>query len=91
MTVKKYVVRYEKEAQKVLKKMDRFQAKLILSWIDKYLEGIENPRTIGKGLVGNKSGQWRYRIGDYRIIADIDDGTITILVVTIGHRKDVYK
>ncbi|MGX7265641.1 type II toxin-antitoxin system RelE family toxin [Enterococcus crotali] len=90
MKEKKYVVRYEKEAQKVLKKMDRFQAKLILSWIDKYLEGIENPRIIGKGLVGDKSGQWRYRIGDYRIIADIDDETITILVVTNGHRKDVH-
>ncbi|WYK01782.1 mRNA interferase RelE/StbE [Enterococcus sp. 7F3_DIV0205] len=69
MTEKKYVVRYEKEAQKVLKEMDRFQAKLILSWIDKYLEGIENPRMIGKGLVGNKSGQWCYQIGDYRIVA----------------------
>lgn len=91
MIEKKYTVRYEKGAQKALKKMDKHQARLILSWISKHLEGTDSPRIHGKGLVGNKSGQWRYRIGDYRLIANIDDETITILVLEIGHRKDVYK
>ncbi|MFC4696951.1 type II toxin-antitoxin system RelE family toxin [Enterococcus aquimarinus] len=81
---KKYVVRYEKDTQKALEKMDKHQAMLILSWITKNLEGIDSPRIHGKGLVGIKSGQWRYRIGDYRLIANIDDETITILVLEIG-------
>lgn len=91
MIEKKYAVRYEKEAQKALKKMDKHQAGLILSWISKNLEGTDSPRIHGKGLLGNKSGQWRYRIGDYRLIAHIDDETITILILEIGHRRDVYK
>ena len=91
MMDKKYTVRYEKNAQKSLKKMDKHQARLILSWISKNLEGTDSPRVHGKGLVGNKSGQWRYRIGDYRLLANIDDETITILVLEIGHRKEIYK
>lgn len=91
MIEKSYSVRYEKQAQKTLKKMDKHQARLILSWVSKNLEGTDSPRIHGKGLVGNKSGQWRYRIGDYRLLANIDDETITILVLEIGHRRDVYK
>jgi len=91
MIEKTYTVRYEKQAQKTLKKMDKHQAMLILSWVTKNLEGTDSPRIHGKGLVGNKSGQWRYRIGDYRLLANIDDETITILVLEIGHRRDVYK
>ncbi len=91
MMEKKYTVRYEKNAQKSLKKMDKHQARLILSWISKNLEGTDSPRSHGKGLIGNKSGQWRYRIGDYRLLANIDDDTIMILVLEIGHRRDVYK
>lgn len=71
--------------------MDKIQANLILTWIDKHLEGIENPRMMGKGLIGNKSGQWRYRIGDYRIVADINEDTIMIFILTISYRKTVYK
>lgn len=87
----RYRVRYEKEAQKALKKMDKYQASLIISWIEKHLEGTENPRVYGKGLVGNKSGQWRYRIGDYRVIADIQDEAVIILILTVGHRREVYR
>lgn len=71
--------------------MDKYQAMLILSWITKNLEGTDSPRVYGKELVGNKGGQWRYRIGDYRLLANRDDDTITILVLEIGHRRDVYK
>lgn len=91
MTEKTYKVRYERNVQKALKKMDRHQASLILSWISKSLEGTDSPRAHGKGLVGNKSGQWRYRIGDYRLLANINDDTITILVLEIGHRREIYK
>jgi len=64
---------------------------LIVAWIRKNLEGCTNPRLYGKGLVANLNGQWRYRIGDYRIIAEISDEKITILVLTIGHRKEIYQ
>lgn len=86
-----YKVTFESSAQKTLKKMDRYQAQIILAWIKKNLVGTENPRLHGKGLVANHSGEWRYRIGDYRLIADINDDTITILILEIGHRKDIYK
>ncbi|MHC5268440.1 type II toxin-antitoxin system RelE family toxin [Enterococcus sp. LJL98] len=86
-----YLVRYEKGAQKALKKMDKFQASMILSWIEKNLVHTENPRQHGKGLVANRSGEWRYRVGDYRIIADINDEIVTILIVEIGHRNTIYR
>ncbi len=85
-----YNVKYEKQARKTLKKMDKFQSSMIISWIEKNLIETENPKVHGKGLVGNKSGLWRYRVGDYRIIADIQEETVTILIVNIGHRRDIY-
>lgn len=54
---------------------------LLLSWITKNLEGTDSPRTHGKGLARNKGGQWRYRIGGYRLLANREDDTITILVL----------
>jgi mRNA interferase RelE/StbE len=65
--------------------------KLILAWIDKNLEGTDNPRLFGEPLQGNRSDQWRYRIGDYRVLAEIDDSTVTVLVIKVGNRRDVYK
>ena len=63
----------------------------IVTWIRRNLEGCDNPRLHGKGLTANRSsGQWRYRIGDYRLIADIQDDIVVILIVTVGHRRDVY-
>jgi mRNA interferase RelE/StbE len=88
--MKKYQVRFEKRAQKALKKMDKHQAGIILSWIKKNLVDTENPRQHGKGLTANRSGEWRYRIGDYRIIAHIDDESVTILILELGHRRDIY-
>lgn len=86
----KYRVEFTETALKDLKKMDRHTASLILGWIRKNLEGCENPRLHGKALTANKSGQWRYRIGDYRLLAEIQDEKITILVLTVGHRREIY-
>lgn len=86
-----YTVRYEKQAQKDLKKMDKFQSKIITTWIKKNLMNCDNPRLHGKGLSGDLSGLWRYRVGDYRIIADIDDQNITIFTLKIGHRREIYR
>lgn len=54
------------------------------------LQTIENPRDRGKGLVGDLSGMWRYRVGDYRIICHIDNGELLITALEIGHRREVY-
>jgi len=86
-----YQVRFEKRAQKMLKKMDKHQAGIIMAWIKKNLVGTTNPREYGKGLTANRTEEWRYRIGDYRIISYINDETITILILEIGHRRDIYK
>ena len=86
-----YKVNYTCKATKELKKLDKHTRKLILAWIEKNLVDCENPRLYGKALVANKSGQWRYRVGDYRLLTSIEDETITILILNVGHRKDIYK
>lgn len=86
----KYKVVFTAESLKQLKKLDKYVAKFITTWIEKNLEGCENPRQYGKNLVANRNGQWRYRIGDYRLIAEILDKEIVILIVNVGHRKNIY-
>lgn len=86
----KYSVNYSARAVKELRKLDRQTRALILSWIEKNLVDCENPRAHGKGLTANRSGQWRYRVGDYRIIAEIIDSEIVILVLSVGHRSVIY-
>lgn len=87
----KYHVELSKSAEKQLAKMDKSTTKNIISWIEDNLEGCENPRLHGKPLAGNRSGEWRYRIGDYRMIADIQDDRILILILEIGHRSKIYR
>lgn len=86
----KYTVDYTEKALKQLKKLDVFTSKQIISWIEKNLIGCDDPRAKGKGLTSNRSGQWRYRVGDYRILANIQDNIVTVLVLQIGHRSKVY-
>lgn len=86
----KYTVEYTPAAIKELKKLDKYTRKLIYAWIDKNLQGCENPRVHGKPLTANRTGQWRYRVGDYRLITEIEDEKITILVLNVGHRRDIY-
>lgn len=86
-----YKVVFSKDALKQLKKLDKSVAALIVGWIRKNLENCSDPRSHGKGLTVDRSDQWRYRVGDYRILADINDTEITILVISIGHRRDVYE
>lgn len=76
--------------EKALNKLDTHISLRITDWIRKNLEGCENPRQFGKALTGNHYGEWRYRVGDYRIIAEIHDDRIIILVTSVGHRREVY-
>ncbi len=87
----KYTILFTEKAKKQLKKLDKHVAALILGWLEKNIQNCENPRIHGKGLVENKSGQWRYRIGDYRVICEIKDKEVIVLVLEIGHRKEIYE
>jgi len=88
---KKYQVRLETRAQKNLKKMDPNDAMIIMAWIKKNLVNCEDPYAYGKPLKGNLKEKWRYRIGDYRLICNINDKKIVILVLEAGHRREIYK
>ena len=72
------------------KKLDRYTQRMVKSWIEKHLVGCDDPRVHGKGLTANRSGQWRYRIGDYRMICLIEDDRLIILALSIGHRSSIY-
>jgi len=85
-----YDVQISEGAEKDLSKIDRFQAKIIILWLEKNLKGCDNPRLHGKALSGTKKGYWRYRVGDYRIIADIQDAVVRIEIIRVGHRREVY-
>lgn len=85
-----YTIRTTPRFDKSFKKLDRYTQRIIKSWIEKKLLDCENPRAHGKSLTANRSGQWRYRIGDYRLICHIDDDELIILALNVGHRRTVY-
>ncbi len=79
-------------AKKQLAKLDRHEAKRLTTFMRERLSRIDDPRILGKALTGPTLGAyWRYRVGDYRLLCDIQDGVLTILVIDISHRKDVYR
>ncbi len=81
---------FTESARKELKKLDKYTQKIILLWLQKNLDGCSDPRIHGKALTSNRVGQWRYRVGDYRIIASIEDDKLVILVIAVGHRREIY-
>lgn len=85
-----YKLKFTHDVQKTLRKMDKHQAKLIVRWLYQNVDDIDNPRSIGKGLTANRSGQWRYRVGNYRVIVEIDDGNMIVVAINIGHRRSIY-
>ena len=76
---------------KAFKKLDRQTQKIIKAWLDKNLMNCTDPRIHGKGLTSNRSGQWRYRVGDYRILAEIQEERLVLVLIDIGHRSRIYK
>ncbi len=76
---------------KAFKTLDRQTQKIIKVWIDKNLMNCEDPRIHGKGLTANRSGQWRYRVGDYRILAEIQDNQLVLVLIDVGHRSRIYQ
>ena len=87
----KYQVETTPRFEKEFRKLDRYTQRMLKAWIDKNLVDCVDPRAHGKDLTANRSGQWRYRIGDYRLLCLIEDEELVILALTVGHRREVYQ
>ena len=84
-------VEFEREAEKELNRIDRQQAKRILRYLFERIASHDDPRRFGEVLKQNLSGFWKYRVGNYRIICDIQEEIVTVLVLRVGHRRKIYK
>ena len=87
-----WIIKYTESSSKQLKKLDKQTALRVLDYMDERVAVLAEPRTLGKNLKGPKMGNyWRYRVGDIRIICNIVDGQMTVLVIEIGNRREVYR
>ena len=86
-----WVYSFDERALKELRKLGRQAQQQIIDYLDERVAGNADPRRFGKGLKANLAGLWRYRVGDYRILCQIRDGQLLVLVVAVGHRRDVYE
>lgn len=88
---KTWRIEISRTAEKQITKLSRTAQKSIQRFMRERLLFAENPRQWGKPLHGEKRSLWRYRVGDYRLICDIQDEKLVVLVLVVGHRKDVYR
>jgi mRNA interferase RelE/StbE len=86
-----WTIEFLPEAAKELKKLGRAEAGRIIRTLEERVAPLGDPRTLGAPLVGERAGYCRWRIGDYRVIAKIEDERVLILVVRVGHRREVYR
>jgi mRNA interferase RelE/StbE len=87
-----WIIKYTESSSKHLKKLDKQTALRVLDYMDERVAVLSDPRSLGKNLKGPKMGEyWRYRVGDVRVICNILDGQMTVLVVEIGNRREVYR
>jgi mRNA interferase RelE/StbE len=87
-----WVIEISNQAKKSLKQLDPQAAKRVLNFLFERVAMLDDPRAIGEPLRGAKLGEyWKYRVGDYRIIAQLKDGVLQVVVMQIGHRKEIYK
>lgn len=82
---------FDERALKELKKLGRQAQREIIAYLDDRVAGDAEPRRFGKGLKADQAGLWRYRVGDYRILCQIKDRELLVLVVAVGHRKNIYR
>ena len=85
-----WTIDYTDTALKQLKKLDRPTAQSLVCYLSERISPLADPRSSGKALVGHLTGLWRYRVGDFRVICEIQDNTVRILVVQLGHRSKIY-
>jgi mRNA interferase RelE/StbE len=86
-----WTIEYALTAKNQLKKLDKQIARRIIEYMNERIASSENPRNTGKALTGFFGGRWRYRVGDCRVICDIKDETLCILVLKVGNRREVYR
>lgn len=86
-----FQVKFSEHAVKELRKLDKPTVRVIKNWVIKNLVDTTDPRMHGKALTGNVKGIWRYRVGDYRLFAEIHDEELIIFLFEIAHRREVYK
>jgi len=86
-----WTIEYTDVARTQLRKLDKAASRRILDYMDQRIASLEDARSLGKALRGPLGEFWRYRVGDYRIICDLQDEKLRVLVVRIGNRKDVYR
>lgn len=87
-----WLIEFEKEAEKELRKLDKQVARRIVKFLRERVAVLENPRSIGEALTGSKLGDyWKYRVGDYRIVADIQDARVCVQVIRLGNRREIYR
>lgn len=84
-----WTVRFDPVARKQLRKLGKVPAARVIAGLEQ-IAALDHPKQRGAAMVGNRTGYWRYRFGDYRAIARIEDQKVLILVVTVGHRREVY-
>ena len=85
-----WTVEVSNYAEKQLRKLDKPIQKRLLDWLDDRIEGCKNPRHFGEPLRGEMAGLWRYRIGDFRVICEIQDQQLVVLALAVGHRREIY-
>ena len=85
-----WTIEFDDRARKELRKLDRPSQKEILKYLRDKIATTDNPRRFGKSLQSNLAGLWRYRVRDFRIICNIEDDVLTVLIVKVGHRKKIY-
>lgn len=83
-------IEFDSDVEKDLKKLGHTAQKRIIKFLKEKIATENDPRTLGKALSGHLSGLWRYRVGDYRIISKIEDDVFVVLVIKVGHRKEIY-
>jgi len=86
----KYKILTTADFEKSFKKLDKSVQRQIKKWIDNHLIDVEDPKAFGKPLVGNMAHYWRYRIGDYRLLVEIKNKELIIVMINIGHRSSIY-
>jgi mRNA interferase RelE/StbE len=86
-----WVYRFDQRALKEFKKLDRQVQIQVLGYLDEQVTGNGDPRRFGKGLKADLAGLWRYRVGDYRILCQIKDGELLVLVIDVGRRRNIYE
>ena len=84
-------IEWSRTASKAFLKLDIREQRRIARYLQERVAVLDDPRSLGRVLKGKRQGLWRYRVGDYRLLCLIEDGRLRILVLQVGHRKEVYR